>query len=191
MAIGSWDHKFPVSKDVHPEYIDYPTVGYDILFAVLLHQIFTALDAMQDALGYNIIGAFADLNTRLEQLDHETKAHGFYNRGDPASVDYIKTDLTLDGTWVDLNLFDIVPVNAKAVLLHVTVEGNSATWSMMFRKNGNVNEIIHEHVESLRANVERSRNAIVALDVNRVIEYKGDNVAWTTVNIVVSGWWIR
>lgn len=86
MATGAWAHNFPASKDEHPEYINWPTVGYDVIIALFLHEIFTALDAIQDALGYDITGAFADLNTRLEQLDHATKAHGFYDRGGKSVV---------------------------------------------------------------------------------------------------------
>ncbi len=191
MATGAWVHNFPASKDEHPTYINWPTVGYDIIIAAFLHSIFTALDAIQNALGYNILNGFADLNTRLEQLDHVTKAHGFYDRGDPASVDYVKGDLVLDGTWQDLDLSGIIPVGAVAGLLHVTVEGNSATWSAIFRKKGNVNEINHAHIESFRANVERSRSLTVFLDSSRVCQYKADNVAWTTFSIAVVGWHIR
>ncbi|MBA7613778.1 hypothetical protein ES703_21034 [subsurface metagenome] len=191
MATGAWEHLFPVSKDVHPEYIDWPTVGYDKLIALFLHEIFTALDAIQDALGYDITGAFANLNARLEQLDHATKAHGYYDRGDPATYDKAKEDLTIDGAWHDWDLSAIVPAGAKAVLLIGHVEGAGTDWSIWFRKNGNTNEINHGEMETLRANVERCRMIIVACDDNRVIEYKADNVAWVTLNLAVRGWWIR
>lgn len=191
MATGAWAHNFPTEKDVHPEYINWPTVGYDILIALFLHEIFTALDAIQDALGYDITGAFANLNARLEQLDHVTKAHGFYDRGDPATFDYAKEDLTIDGAWHDLNLSAIVPAGAKAVLICGEVEGAGTDWEIRFRKNGNTNEINTCDMETIRAGVERHRSSIVACDANRVIEYKADNQAWTTLNLVVRGWWIR
>lgn len=191
MATGAWAHNFPASKDEHPEYIDWPTEGYDVLIALFLHEIFTALDAIEDALGYDITGAFADLNTRLEQLDHPTKAHGFYDRGDPAVYDYVKGDLTIDGAWHDMDLSAIAPAGAKAVLICGEVEGAGTDWEIRFRKNGNTNEINSCDMETIRANVERHRSMIVACDTNRVIEYKVDNQAWTTINLVIRGWWIR
>lgn len=191
MATGAWAHNFPVSKDAHPTYINWPTVGYDILIALFLHEIFTALDAIQDALGYDITGAFADLNTRLEQLDHATKAHGFYDRGDPAVYDKAVGDFTKDGAWHDWDLSSIVPAGAKLVLLQGHVEGAGTDWAIWFRKNGQTNEINHGEMETLRANVERCRMMVVACDDDRIIEYKADNVAWVTLDIVVRGWWIR
>ena len=113
----------------------------------------------------------------------------YVDRGDPAAVDYVKTDLVIDGTWQDLDLSAIVPAGAAAVLIHTLVEGNSATWEMEFREKGNTNEINHDCIESLRANVPRCRNVICQLDANRVLQYKADNQAWATLSLVVRGWW--
>lgn len=191
MATGAWAHNFPASKDAHPTYIDYPTAGWDTLVVLVIHEIFTALDAMQDALGYDILNGFADLNTRLEQLDHATKAHGIYDRGDPAAFDYLKAALTTDATWRDLDLSAIVPANAKYVLLRTSLESANPGDMIRYRENGNANEINICSCESLRANVERNRMVMVACDANRVIEYNADNIAWTTLSIVVRGWWVR
>ena len=191
MATGSWVHNFPVSKDEHPTYINWPSLGYDVLIATFMHEIFTALDAIQDALGYDITGAFADLNTRLEQLADPDKAHGYHDRGDPAVYDYDKDDLTKDGAWHDLDLSAIVPAGAVLIKIVGHVEGAGVDWKIWFRKKGNVNEINHGGMETLRANVERHRSATVTPDANRVIQYKADNVAWTTLDLAVRGWWIR
>jgi len=113
----------------------------------------------------------------------------YCDRGDPAAYDYAKEDLTLDGAWHDLDLSDIVSVCAKAVLLVGHVEGNAVDWTIVFRKKGNVNEVNHGGMETLRANVERCRMMIVACDTNRVIQYKADNQAWATLDLGVRGWW--
>lgn len=113
----------------------------------------------------------------------------FVDRGDPAVYDYDKDDLTKDGAWHDLNLSAIVPAGAKAVFIIGHVEGNGIDWTIMFRKKDNVNEINHGGMETIRANVERHRSSIVALNVNRVIQYKADNQAWATLNLAVRGWW--
>lgn len=113
----------------------------------------------------------------------------YYDRGDPAAYDYAKEDLQLDGAWHNLDLSDIVPVCVKAIFIIGHVEGNGIDWKIMFRKKGNVNEINHGGMETIRANVERHRSSIVACDTNRVIQYKADNQAWTTLNLGIRGWW--
>lgn len=113
----------------------------------------------------------------------------FVDRGDPATYDYAKEDLTIDGAWYDLDLSAIVPAGAKAVLLVGHVEGNGTDWAIMFRKKGQTNEINHGEMETLRANVERCRLMICAVDTNRVVQYKADNQAWTTLDLGVRGWW--
>lgn len=113
----------------------------------------------------------------------------FVDRGDPASYDYAKTDLQIDGAWHDLDLSLLVPAGAKAVLLIGHVEGNAIDWKINFRKKGNSNEINHGDMETIRANVTRHRSLIVAVDENRVIQYNADNEAWTTLSLAVRGWW--
>jgi len=117
------------------------------------------------------------------------RAPGFIDRGDPAVYDYDKEDLTIDGTWQDLDLSGIVPLHAKAVFIIGHLQGNAIDWEIRFRKKGNVNEVVHGGMETIRAGVERHRSSIVALDNDRVIQYKVDNQAWTTLDLAVKGWW--
>lgn len=113
----------------------------------------------------------------------------YVDRGDPATYDYAKTDLVLNGTWQTLDLSLIVPAGAKAVLLKSQLQSAAAGDKIRYRKNGNSNEINACGCESLRANVARTRLGITSIDANRVLEYNADNIAWTTLNIVVRGWW--
>lgn len=117
------------------------------------------------------------------------KAPVFVDRGDPAVYDYAKEDLTIDGTWVDLDLSHIVSEKAKAVFIIGHLMGNGIDWEIRFRKKGNVNEVAHGGMETIRAMVERHRSSIVALDDDRVIQYKIDNQAWDTLDLAVKGWW--
>jgi len=117
------------------------------------------------------------------------KFPGFVDRGDPAVYDYAKEDLTIDGAWHDMNLAGIVPIGAKAVFIIGHLQGNGADWTIMFRKKGNVNEVVHGGMETLRANVERHRSSIVALDTNRKIQYKVDDQAWDTLDLAIKAWW--
>jgi len=117
------------------------------------------------------------------------KAPVFVDRGDPAVYDYAKEDLTIDGTWHDMDLSGIVSAKAKAVFIIGHLQGNGIDWTIMFRKKGNVNEVVHGGMETIRANVERHRSSIVALDDNRVIQYKIDNQAWDILDLAVKAWW--
>jgi hypothetical protein len=114
---------------------------------------------------------------------------GFIDRGDPADYDYAKEDLTIDGDWHDMDLSGIVPVGAKAVFIIGHLQGNAVDWKISFRKKGNVNEIVHSGMETLRAGVERHRSSVVALDANRKIQYKVDDEAWDILDLAVKGWW--
>lgn len=113
----------------------------------------------------------------------------YVDRGDPATYDYAKEDLTDDGAWHDLDLSHIIPKGAAAAFIIGHLEGPNVDWAIMFRKKGNVNEVNHGGMETIRAGAERHRSSIVALDVNRVIQYKIDDENWTTLDLAVRGWW--
>jgi len=113
----------------------------------------------------------------------------FVDRGDPAAVDKVKTDLTTDAAWHDLDLSAIVPAGAAAVLLKTRLQSADPGDAIRYRKKGNTNEINACGCEALRANVLRTRLGISAIDANRVIQYNADNIAWTQLDIVIRGWW--
>jgi len=113
----------------------------------------------------------------------------YHDRGDPAAYDYDINDFIKDGAWHDLDLSAILPVCTKAVLLIGHVEGNGIDWTIMFRKKGNVNEVNHGGMETIRANVERCRVMICSVDAYRVLQYKADNQAWATIDLAIRGWW--
>lgn len=113
----------------------------------------------------------------------------YTDRGDPAAYDYTKEGLTIDGAWHDLDLSAIVPVCAKAVLLKTLLRSAGVGDKIRYRLKGNINEINVCGCEALRANVDRTRLGITSIDTNRVMQYNADNVAWTTLSIVVRGWW--
>ena len=113
----------------------------------------------------------------------------YVDRGDPAAYDVTKAMLDTDGAWHEMDISAIVPAGAKAVHFLVHFDGVGVDWKIMFRKKGNTNEINHAGMETLLNSLERHRSAIVACDSNRTIEYKADNVAWTTLSLAVRGWW--
>lgn len=137
--------------------------------------------------------AVRSLNMSGQNLFISEAMRGIYpmyvDRGDQASYDFAKEALQLDGAWHDLDLSAYVPKTARAVFIIGHVEGGGIDWTIMFRKNGNTNEINHGGMETIRAGVERHRSSIVAIGNDQIIEYKADNQAWTTLDLGVRGWW--
>jgi len=113
----------------------------------------------------------------------------FVDRGDPAAVDFIITDLTKDGTWRELDLTNIIPTAAKSVLLKTRLQSANPGDRIRYRRCGNTNEINTCSCEALRANALRRRVSVVAVDGNRKIEYNADDITWTELQIVIRGWW--
>lgn len=145
---------------------------------------------------YNPAEAQATIQQEITTIVEETvpaEHPQFYDRGDPATVDWDEGDLTLNGSWRDL---DLTAVNASIagatlVLLRVgayTFAGNARTIS--FRTNGNSNS---SNVASLTTDYvagdgQEVVDLLVVPDENGVIEYNGvANLA--SVSITVAGWW--
>ena len=117
------------------------------------------------------------------------KVDMFVDRGDPAAVDFVDTDLTIDGAWHTLNLSAIIPKVAKSILLKSRVQAGGIGDRIRYRRAGNSNEINTCSCEALRANALRRRMSVVAVNGAQEIEYNADNVAWATLEIIVRGWW--
>ena len=113
----------------------------------------------------------------------------FTDRGDPASNDFSVGDFTTDGTWRDLDLSSIVPEGAIAVAISLRLIDNAVDSEFQLRKNGNSNARNRSVVATQIANVSIWADMIVACDSNRIIEYMGTNTSFSTINIVVKGWW--
>jgi hypothetical protein len=113
-----------------------------------------------------------------------------FDRGDPSSGDFAVGDLTTDGTWNDLDLSSIVPEDAIAVILNVVVKDADGVGSnISFRKNGNSNTVNIASVQTQVANLNNDAQRTVFCDTDTKIEYKADDVSWTTISITVSGWY--
>lgn len=119
-----------------------------------------------------------------------TTTYGFYHdRGDPATVDFETADFTTDNTWRDLDLSAIVPAGAKAVHFWTAIKDDAVSSDMRYRKNGNTSSVNMAQVTTQVANVTRNADITVACDTNRIIEYRGDNLTFTDIVLIVRGWW--
>jgi hypothetical protein len=113
-------------------------------------------------------------------------------RGDATDYDYnetgSKTVLNTDGTWRDLDLSTVVPNGAREVLLSVSLIDDVYGSILRFRKNGDSNTYNVSDIATQVANVQICADLIVYCDTNRVIEYYGSNVAFTSIRITIKGW---
>lgn len=130
----------------------------------------------------------AAASSASDAADSAAEAEAFTDRGDPSSVDFETGDFTTDNTWKDLDLSSIVPAGVVAVLLHVAVKDDAVGSLLQFRKNGNSNARAISRVKTQVANIDFFVTIIVACDTNRVIEYLGDNLTFSTIEMTVLGW---
>ena len=129
------------------------------------------------------------LNSEIENIYLELRIPRFYDRGDPSSIDFTLSDFTTDEAWHDLDLSNIVPSGAKAVLLSLLIQDDKTLSWVMFRKNGNINEYNVSTRRTQIIDVFVDADIIVSCDVNRVIEYKTENTTFTRLELKVRGWW--
>jgi len=118
-----------------------------------------------------------------------TKLGIFVDRGDAAGFDWDETTLTEDGTWYDLDCSSVVPAGAKAILFYVLINDNSVGVAFQMRQNGNSNLIALNSVRTQVADAYNEASFIVPCDSNRVVEYRATATTWTSIDIVIMGWW--
>ncbi len=113
----------------------------------------------------------------------------YVDRGDPATYDWILTDLIEDGAWHELDLSAIVPAGAKAILMRVDYRASVIEKGLTLRKLGNVNARNSGQIRCQVADVHNYRDIVVACDADRKIEYHMHSPETTLCNFVVRGWW--
>ena len=117
--------------------------------------------------------------------------HQLVNRGDPDSVDFNKTQLIQDGGIYELDLSSIVPNNAFAVCLRVSVCTVSPDIGkgIVFRKKGNSNWY---NIFSSYANVTAKphyNEGLVFISNDLKIEYKTSIYTFWVLDIVIQAYW--
>lgn len=128
-----------------------------------------------------------DINNRT----NEGRQKHYHDRGDPSSLDFDTElgDLTLDGTWNDLDLSSIVPNGAQQVDLGVEVRHDVAGDQLLFRKNGN--SYIYNKQRCTTGGYGNTTwqgfQVQVGCDSNQIIEYSIPS-AVERVTITVKGW---
>lgn len=112
------------------------------------------------------------------------------DRGDPAGYDYATASFTTDGAWHDLDLSAILPAGTVAALIKVRITDDATDQYFQFRKNGNSNIYHAPLIRTQAANVSIESELIVFPDSSRVVEYRASNTTFTSIFVLVSGWWL-
>jgi hypothetical protein len=129
-----------------------------------------------------------EIHRRAYETPYETPYGSFVHRGDVASVDYSKTDLTTDGSWNDLDMSSIVPSDAKCVLLRVSLKDDATGKYIIFRADGNEGGN-QGGIRTQVANVTIQQNVLTPI-IDGIVEYSCSNTTFTAISIVVVGWWV-
>jgi len=114
----------------------------------------------------------------------------FVDRGDPSSADFTQATIYMDGAAHDLNLSNIIPLGAKAVLFRVSLNDDETGTLLYFYKKGNTNSFNISVIRTIVAGLWHDRDGIVAVSSDRKISYYGSNRVVDGITFVVKGWWI-
>jgi len=188
--------------------------GVNIARADVPNDLAEAIVKIETELGTDPAGVSVDLKTRLGNvlaaefaqletlgatnisaaqwgyLGGSTGIDHYVDRGDPVGWDKGVGDFTTDGTWRDLDLSAIVPAGVRTIHIHCVMNDDVATSEILFREKGNANEVNYLGGPCIVANIWRDIDGIVSCDANRVIQYKGSNVAFAAINLTIRGWWV-
>lgn len=125
-----------------------------------------------------------------ELVDTLVRGDEYVDRGDPASFDFAVGDFTTDNTWHDLDLSSIVPTEGANQLVHllVAISDDVSGGAIQFRKKDNSNTVNVAACTLPTANTTYYYDLWVRMDDNRIVEYKGSNSTFVTLNVAVRGW---
>ena len=115
---------------------------------------------------------------------------GFTDRGDTAAYDFVAGNFTSVGSFADLDISTIVTdSDATAVLLHLQLKSTAAGEQIQIRENGNSNQINRGQLVTSVADIFVFGDLIIPMNSSQTIEYQVTTSTWTTLNLVVKGWW--
>jgi hypothetical protein len=116
----------------------------------------------------------------------------YEDRGDPGSWDYTAASFTTDGTWRDLDISGIVGTGLRFVHLMISLVDDAAGSTFSIRENGNSNAYNIGAIATQVANIRiYDSDMWVHTDSSGVIEYKGDNLTFSSIDVLVRGWWVK
>ena len=116
-----------------------------------------------------------------------TRPWAFVSR-DVDAYDWSDTDFTTDATWYDLDCSSIVAAGTELIHIRAYItDGAAASW-FNFRKNGNSNAHVVYGGRTQVADVGLEISCVVPCDDDYVIEYRGADLAFTHIYVLVAGY---
>jgi len=138
-----------------------------------------------------LLETFVGDHPKKRVMLNDIQFRNFVARGDPSSFDFVKTQLSTDGSWHALDLSSIVPAWASMVLLSVTVEDNLVGSFIRFRTLGYSNVATSTRLFTQVANQLISAQLLVFCHkASRIIAYRTTNTDFNSLNITVVGWYL-
>lgn len=119
-----------------------------------------------------------------------TYGHRFFVKADQESYDFLKTDLTTDYQYHDLDLSGIIPAGAVAVLLWGAFKGDVANAEVCLAKAGYSGNYLKALFFQPVVDQGHGFSAIIPVSPDRKIKYRISNVNWIYINLQVVGWFV-
>lgn len=116
---------------------------------------------------------------------------GYIDRGSISTADFTLVDFTIDGYFHDLDLSAIVPVNARLVLMRVTLLVPPPGWR--FAKWKPSFHVGTSNQSATPAQIPYNTwcyDILVAMNEDQKISYNMDNGTWSAINLYIRGWWL-
>jgi len=110
-------------------------------------------------------------------------------RTDLDTYDFVLADFTTDGNWRELDLSDILPSNAQAIVIYCHVQDNAAGNSIEFRSFYDTTDIISVEATTNVANQPLDTEGMIDVSERKVIKYKGTNTTFSAINFAIRGYW--
>lgn len=119
----------------------------------------------------------------------------FVSRGDFSGWDFSETGdksvLNTDWTWRELDLSSIIPEGTKSILIYILVRADAPNRIFAMKKKGfdsNNNSI---NINTQVANISICQDSgIVEVDEDRIVLYRGTDIAFAEISLGIRGWWI-
>lgn len=109
------------------------------------------------------------------------------DRGDPAQYDFTFVDFNKDGSWHDLDLSGIIPLNTKWIVFKCRIKASAMGNTLLFRKKGYTNVRTPVQFDVQAINNEIAATYLIPVSTDRMISYNCD-VDYTVIDFVVCGW---
>jgi len=111
-------------------------------------------------------------------------------KADQESYDFVKTDLTTDYQYHDLDLSGIIPAGTTAVLLWGAFKGNTNNVEVCLARAGYSGNYLKGLFIQQVAYIGHGFSAIIPVSPDLKIKYRISNVTYDYINLQVAGWFI-